>query len=1080
MQKLFSRTIELYYYLLYHTLAFKEILYYTIKLKYIFIATTYNVECVAYNVECVAYNENCVAYNVECVAYNVECVAYNVECVAYNENCVAYNEIMESISKFLVFLTLMGMTKCQFFAGHQSFSQICQSGIREDNTNYIYCARRGLSEVPMFSKNNVIYDELVLSDNKIKSLNSNSFSRIKVKKVFLNGNPIETIEPQTFSKLENNLEELWLDSILNTYQEYEIEPSMIGLPNPIANLRNLNTLKLKGFHVKSLSSSILRRLNRLELLSLKFCSIEKIDPDAFDGLKNNLKELYLDGNLLQSVPTESLSLLSFKQLRVLSLSQNVIKILDITSFGHGISSVLIRLDMSYNGLRQIDSKAFSSFNKTLKELLLQNNELNSYNLKFVQNLPALNELNLDFNLINKLDNFMFAKSAALESLSLQGNSIQFDGDTQFVFHGLSRLQRLNLARNSIKHLPDGLFKNLNSLTNLVMDKNNLNEFDKLNELTFDGILSTLVNISLQYNKLKSSQLICLNKFEHLERVKLGYNRIEQLDMNMFKNVFATLTNLDAQNNQIAKVVLDDEHVLNSLNELDLSNNNLCTFNNNLLKSNNLKSVSLSQNPLYCDCRLRSLYQWTRENLDKDMFNYIQWQCELESGEKRKFSAMQAEQFTCLNSSRSRCASGAEPTVSKPVQMARIRSINLKVMTNTVLVDWTLDQKTSDDIRGFKLTYSKPNSSQELSNFLVEKSKRSFKLDNLSFGTKYTICISIIRQQGYDKYCRDAQILDDEFAIKKSEPSQQTIPAKGQPLSEESQTYDYLNTSSNLMITILIILVVFILILIIFLYFYVLKCRLSEKKLKKNLYSGTLCANSLGSQATRRGIYQGGVLSSTVEKKPLDLVHKSDNKCCCLIGQNTIANQRFIIHQGHYALGDSSTVSSTLSSLKNANGALTMSPNKMGEWRFKPAVNNADLASSSPASFSHFGTAPNGVPNEQAYVSYELYNCYQNPNNAALIIPANSQKLGTASNQSDHVYCEIPSTIGRPYRTLNHNGNICNSHGYHQIQNSHCIPNAQNTSTSLLLSSSTASSTANSNSSSPQSSNNTKFTNASII
>lgn len=991
---------------------------------------------------------------------------------------------MELTSKFLVFISLIGMVKSQFFASnHQSFSQICQSGIREDNTNYIYCARRGLTEVPMFSKNNVIYDELVLSDNKIKSLNSNSFSRIKVKKVFLNGNPIETIEPQTFSKLENNLEELWLDSILNTYPDYEIETSMIGMPQAIANLRNLNTLRLKGFYVKTLDSSILKRLNRLEVLSLKFCSIEKLAANAFDGLKTNLKELYLDGNLLQSIPTEALTLVKFKQLRVLSLSQNIIKILDMSSFGFGISSELIRLDMSYNGLRQIDSNTFNSFNQTLKELLLQNNELNSYSFKFVQQLPNLHELNLDFNLINKLDNFMFSKSASLESLSLQGNSIQFDDDSKFAFQGLANLQRLNLARNNIKYLPSGLFKSFSRLTNLLMDKNNLNEFDRLNKFTFDGIHSTLVNISLQYNKLKSNSLVCLSQFDRLERVKLGFNQIEELNMNMLKNVLVTLTNLDIQNNQLSKIALDDEHVVNNLNEIDLSNNNLCTFNNNLLKSNKLRSVWLNQNPLYCDCRLRSLYQWTRENLAGDMFNYIQWQCELESGEKRKFSSMELDEFTCsTNSSVSKCPSGrvgSTPAVDTPAQIARISNIQLKVKSNSVLVDWTLDNEITDDIRGFKLAYSQPNSSADLSNFLIEKSKRNFKLDNLSFGTKYTICISIIRLQGYDKYCRDAQILDDEFAIKLA-PTHSTNLIKNEHLNLESQSFDYLNKSSNLMISILIILVVFILILIIILYFYVLKCRLSDKKVKKNFYSATLCANSLGSQTTRRGVYQGGVLSNTVDKKPVEM---PENKCCCLIGQqNGVPNQRFLIHQGHYAVGDSSTVSSTLSSLKNNNDAMALSPNKMGEWRFKPVVANADLASTSPASFSHFGMATNHASNDQAFVPYELYNCYHNPSNAALIIPANGQNIGIVANngQNDHVYCEIPSTIARPYRTLNHNGAIVNSHGYHQIQNSHCVPNAQNTSTSLLLSSSANSSKTNSNSSSPQSSNNVKYTNPSII
>lgn len=65
----------------------------------------------------------------------------------------------------------------------------CQSGLREDNTNYIYCARQGLRQVPNFFSNgghepmsmrtgmvNVVYDELVLSDNLIESIDQTSFT----------------------------------------------------------------------------------------------------------------------------------------------------------------------------------------------------------------------------------------------------------------------------------------------------------------------------------------------------------------------------------------------------------------------------------------------------------------------------------------------------------------------------------------------------------------------------------------------------------------------------------------------------------------------------------------------------------------------------------------------------------------------------------------------------------------------------------------------------------------------------------------------------------------------------------------
>ena len=215
-------------------------------------------------------------------------------------------------------------------------STVCQSGIREDNTNYIYCARRGLNEVPLFSKNNVVYDELVLADNRIGELTGDSFSRIKVKKIFLNGNPIKRIDQTAFSKLENHLEELWLDADLSGSMDSEgnLAPSMIGLPRAIVvYLRNLNNLRLKGFSVKTLENSVLKRLNRLEILSLQFCGIENIEINAFDGLRNTLKELYLDGNALQYVPTDALLNAEFKNLRLLSLSQNGIKTISSDSFG---------------------------------------------------------------------------------------------------------------------------------------------------------------------------------------------------------------------------------------------------------------------------------------------------------------------------------------------------------------------------------------------------------------------------------------------------------------------------------------------------------------------------------------------------------------------------------------------------------------------------------------------------------------------------------------------------------------------------------------------------------------------------
>lgn len=98
--------------------------------------------------------------------------------------------------------------------------KLCQSGLREDNTNYIYCARQNLPSIPnLFSSidgvsptSNVLYDELVLSDNLIQSIDAHTFSpTLKVKKLFLDMNPLRSIHASAFKHLRNYLEEVYFE-----------------------------------------------------------------------------------------------------------------------------------------------------------------------------------------------------------------------------------------------------------------------------------------------------------------------------------------------------------------------------------------------------------------------------------------------------------------------------------------------------------------------------------------------------------------------------------------------------------------------------------------------------------------------------------------------------------------------------------------------------------------------------------------------------------------------------------------------------------------------------------------------------
>jgi hypothetical protein len=107
----------------------------------------------------------------------------------------------------------------------------CQSGLREDNTNYIYCARQSLRLIPNLNQidsgggggsGSGIYDELVLSDNLIERIDSYTFgSTLKVKKLYLDANPLRVIHVEAFKTLRNYLEEIYFELKQTETSEYQ-------------------------------------------------------------------------------------------------------------------------------------------------------------------------------------------------------------------------------------------------------------------------------------------------------------------------------------------------------------------------------------------------------------------------------------------------------------------------------------------------------------------------------------------------------------------------------------------------------------------------------------------------------------------------------------------------------------------------------------------------------------------------------------------------------------------------------------------------------------------------------------------
>jgi Leucine-rich repeat (LRR) protein len=573
--------------------------------------------------------------------------------------------------------------------------EACQSGLREDNTNYIYCARQNLTKIPNFYSNNnngivsnLIYDELVLSDNFIQKIDP--LSLIKAKKIYLDLNPIQEIYPRSFEHVKNYLEEIYFDkkaiatgtqdvvniqSLSYDYDQLDShasnnDESRIFESALFQKCSNLRLLSIKNYNFFTLKKLLFSKLSRLEILIMNNNRLRTIDAHTFlGGVDSSLIELNLASNMLEQVPSDAIAV--FRKLKRLNLAQNRIKLLHPNSF-FNLKSPLLSLDLSYNFIRDIDLSAFNGqIQNNLKSLSIQNNELNWPNFIYLLfNLYQLNELNVDFNKLSSayssngknegsksiLNSGQFI-NLKLTHLSMQGNGLSEENLKLFTYSysynplmsslnsnfklkkfKYPSLLKLNLARNKLKQIPEEFFTllNMTQLKDLILDRNPLS-FSGLKQ-QFNGLENCLSN--LQMNNLnpagfinKHNMFTAINKLLKLEKLAINninnYEDILAGEINEPELRLPYLKSLEMSNNNLESVP-NFLCQINQLSNLDLSSNFIQSVDKLrcLFKPNsNLKQLNLNNNPLNCDCRMRDLKQWLLKNNDLyDLLEFIKWKC----------------------------------------------------------------------------------------------------------------------------------------------------------------------------------------------------------------------------------------------------------------------------------------------------------------------------------------------------------------------------------------------------------------------------------------------------------------------
>ncbi|CAF4443977.1 unnamed protein product, partial [Rotaria sp. Silwood2] len=374
------------------------------------------------------------------------------------------------------------------------------------------------------------------------------------------------------------------------------------------NLINLRSLKLINLNLIEIKNHTFIKYRKLEQLSIIKSHIKSIESDGLISLIN-LRYLNLEQNYLNDSSWNSL-IKYLPNLETLCLSQNNFNYLKKIHLKY-----LKILDLSSNGLQYIDRNIFHS----LEKLYLQNNEINSLQLTFLLSLKNLKELNLDFNRLTFLPENIFQTNLNLIYLSLQGNDLNYL--TNYSFYGLNNLIHLNLARNRLQFLYNQQpFQYLNSLKILNLDRNLQMNITKniLNDLS-----KTLIELSLQNCNLTKINF-SFNFLFNLQRLKLSSNYLKELPKN-FLNY--SIISIDLQRNLFTSIPQLFDNNSSNLIDLDLSSNQISYLNSNdLLKYSHLKTIGLTANPLDCNCHLRWIKQWLKDNYEQDLIKFLQWTC----------------------------------------------------------------------------------------------------------------------------------------------------------------------------------------------------------------------------------------------------------------------------------------------------------------------------------------------------------------------------------------------------------------------------------------------------------------------
>ncbi|KAL4655835.1 extracellular matrix protein 2 isoform X2 [Arapaima gigas] len=309
---------------------------------------------------------------------------------------------------------------------------------------------------------------------------------------------------------------------------------------PPLSIPELKELSLEGNAIAMVPTGAFNGIPNLERINLGKNKLTSagVDPQAFKNLIH-LRRLYLDGNLLERIPSDLPP--SLEELKV---NENKLRGIDEGLLDDLANLVTLELEGNMLSEGTVDPSAFQSLQQ-LSYLRLGRNHFRT----IPQGLPpSLLELHLENNLIEEISEMAFNQTTNLNVVVLRNNKLDETRIAPLAWINHRNLESIDLSHNKLYQVPSFLPR---SLVHLVLVGN---QIERIPGYVFAHMDPGIEYLYLSFNKLDN----------------------EGIDPISFFGAFHSLTELFLDHNQLTTVPLGISE-MRKLHFLRLNDNKISNF-----------------------------------------------------------------------------------------------------------------------------------------------------------------------------------------------------------------------------------------------------------------------------------------------------------------------------------------------------------------------------------------------------------------------------------------------------------------------------------------------------------------------